>query len=176
MQTKKLIQTLAAGTVLAILSACSSHSGANGGAGSGEFDGANSQGLGGQSGFSGEENGTTYTTKAPHDQTYYFGFNDSSVNPKYVPSIQAQAKYLMANPGAHILIAGNTDDRGSSEYNIALGERRANSVAEIMQMTGTSMNQIRVISYGKEKPVALGHDDASYSLNRRDELTYESTK
>lgn len=169
-----MIQMLAAAAVVALLGACSSHSGANGG--SGDMDGSNSQGLGNESGFSGEENGATYTTKAPHDQTYYFAFNDSGVNPKYTPSIEAQAKYLMANPGAHILIAGNTDDRGSSEYNIALGERRANSVAEIMQMTGTSMNQIRVVSYGKEKPVALGHDDASYSLNRRDELTYESTK
>lgn len=172
MQTKKMMQMLAASAAIALLSACSSHSGANG---SGNMDGTSSQGLGDQSGFSGE-NGETYTTQAPHDQIYYFAFNDSSVNPKYVPSIEAQARYIMSNPGAHILIAGNTDDRGSSEYNIALGERRANSVAEIMQMTGASMNQIRVVSYGKERPVALGHDDASYSLNRRDELTYESTK
>lgn len=174
-QSKKLIQALVAGGVLALLSACSSHSGANGGA-MGDMDSASAQGLGGESGFAGEQEGVTYTTEAPHNQTYYFAFNDSSVNPKYTPSIEAQAKYLMANPGAHIMIAGNTDDRGSSEYNIALGERRANAVAEIMQMTGASMDQIRVVSYGKEKPVALGNDDASYSLNRRDELTYESTK
>lgn len=174
MINKKIIQVLAVSAALALLSSCSSNSGTNGG--SGEFDGANAQGLGEQSGFAGEQEGVTYTTEAPHNQTYYFAFNDSSVNPKYTPSIEAQAKYLMANPGAHILIAGNTDDRGSSEYNIALGERRANSVAEIMQMTGASMNQIRVVSYGKEKPVALGQDEASFSLNRRDELTYESMK
>ncbi len=172
--TKKLLPVLAMGAALALLNACSSNSGANGGAG--EFDGASAQGLGAQSGFAGEENGTTYTTEAPHNQTYYFAFNSSDVDQKYVPSIQAQAKYLTANSGAHILIAGNTDDRGSSEYNIALGERRANAVAEIMQMAGASMNQIRIVSYGKEKPVALGQDDASSSLNRRDELTYESTK
>ena len=174
MQTKKIIQLLVAGSVLAILNACSHSDGSAGGAG--QFDGASSQGIGGQSGFGDSSNGATYTTEAPHDQIYYFAFNDSGVDSKYVPSIEAQAKYLMANPGARILIAGNTDDRGSSEYNIALGERRANSVAEVMQMTGASMNQIRIISYGKEKPAALGHDDASYSLNRRDELTYESTK
>ncbi len=170
---KKLLPIAAMGAALVLLNACSSNSGANGGAG--EFDGASAQGLGGQSGFSGDENGATYTTQAPHNQTYYFAFNSSDVDQKYVPSIQAQAKYLMSHPGAHILVAGNTDDRGSSEYNIALGERRANAVAEIMQMAGASMNQIRIVSYGKEKPVALGHDDASYSLNRRDELTYEST-
>lgn len=170
--TKKLLPMLVMGAALALLNACSSNSGANGGAG--EFDGASAQGLGGQSGFSGEENGATYTTEAPHDQTYYFAFNSSDVEQKYVPSIQAQAKYLMSHPSAHIMIAGNTDDRGSSEYNIALGERRANAVAEIMQMAGVSMDQIRVVSYGKEKPAALGHDEASFSLNRRDELTYES--
>jgi len=172
--TKKIVQVLALGAVIALLGACSSNKGgANGAAG---YDGANAQGLGGQASFAGEEEGKTYTTKAPHNQIYYFAFDDSSVNPKYVPSIEAQAKYLISHPGAHILIAGNTDERGSSEYNIALGERRANSVAEIMRMTGASMNQIRVVSYGKEKPVALGHDDASFSLNRRAELTYEATE
>lgn len=175
MQTKKMIQMLVAGTAIALLTACS-HGSKNGSADGTGMDGASSQGIGSESGFSGSGNGETYTTEAPHNQIYYFGFDNSSVNPKYVPSIEAQARYLMSNPGARILIAGNTDDRGSSEYNIALGERRANSVAEIMQMTGASVNQIRIISYGKEKPVALGHDDASYSLNRRDELTYESTK
>ncbi len=171
---KKLLPVLAMGAALALLNACSSNSGANGGAG-GEYDSASAQGLGSQSGFGADANGATYTTEAPHNQTYYFAFNSSDVDQKYVPSIEAQAKYLMSHPGAHIMIAGNTDDRGSSEYNIALGERRANAVAEIMQMTGASMNQIRVVSYGKEKPVALGQDDASFSLNRRDELTYEST-
>lgn len=175
MHTKKLIQMIAAGALVALLGACSSNSGTSGEAG-GEMDAASSQGLGGEAGFGGEQEGVTYTTKAPHNQTYYFAYDDSSVNPKYMPSIEAQAKYLMANPGAKVVIEGNTDDRGSSEYNIALGERRANSVAEIMQMTGASMGQIRVVSYGKEKPVALGHDDASYSLNRRDEMKYESTK
>ena len=170
---KKFLPVLAMGAALVLLNACSSNSGANGGAG--EYNGASAQGLGDQSGFGADANGETYTTKAPHNQTYYFAFNSSDVDQKYVPSIEAQAKYLMAHPGAHSMIAGNTDDRGSSEYNIALGERRANAVAEIMQMTGASMNQIRVVSYGKEKPVALGHDDASFSLNRRDELTYEST-
>lgn len=174
MQLKKLSQLLVAGAVVAVLGACSS-SNPSGTAGAGDFDSASSQGLGDQSGFSGEREGETYTTKAPHNQIYYFAFNDSSVNPKYVPSIEAQAKYLVSHPGARILIAGNTDDRGSSEYNIALGEHRANSVAEIMQMAGVSMSQVRVVSYGKEKPVALGQDDASFSLNRRDDLTYEST-
>lgn len=173
MQCKKLFQLLAAGVVVAALGACSSTSGS--GANSSDFDNATAQGLGDQAGFTGEKEGVTYTTKAPHNQIYYFAFNDSTMNPKYVPSIEAQARYLMDHPGAHLVVAGNTDERGSSEYNIALGERRANSVAEIMQATGASMNQIRVLSYGKEKPVALGHDEASYSLNRRDDVTYETT-
>ena len=74
------------------------------------------------------------------------------------------------------MIAGHTDERGSREYNVALGERRANSVAELMRMSGVSRQQLRVVSYGKERPANLGHDEASHLQNRRVELTYEATR
>lgn len=137
---------------------------------------ASSHGLGQLNHFAGQEAGEMYTTQAPHNQIYLFTYDNSTLQQKYVPSVNAQADYLKANPGAHILIAGHTDERGSREYNVALGERRANSVAELMRMSGVSRQQLRVVSYGKERPANLGHDEASHLQNRRVELTYEATR
>ena len=75
-----------------------------------------------------------------------------------------------------MLIAGHTDERGSREYNIALGERRAETVASLLRMAGVSHQQMRVVSYGKERPLNLGHDDESHSQNRRVEFIYEATQ
>ncbi|MCP0914617.1 MULTISPECIES: peptidoglycan-associated lipoprotein Pal [Legionella] len=126
--------------------------------------------------FAGQEQGEIYTTQAPHNQIYLFNYDDSNLAAKYVPSVNAQAEYLKSHPGARILIAGHTDERGSREYNVALGERRANTVAQLMRMAGVSPQQMRVVSYGKERPVYFGHDEASHRQNRRVELTYEATR
>lgn len=133
-------------------------------------------GLGQLTHFAGQEAGEMYTTKAPHNQVYRFSYDDSTVAEKYVPSIHAQANYLKSHPNARILLAGHTDERGSREYNVALGERRANSVASIIRMAGVERHQVRVVSYGKERPINLGHDDESHAQNRRVELTYEETR
>lgn len=144
--------------------------------GSGSEGGLLARGLGDATGFSGQEAGEMYTTKAPHNQIYLFAYDDSNLAGKYVASVNAQADYLKSHPGARVLIAGNTDERGSREYNVALGEHRANTVADIMRMAGVSRNQMRVVSYGKERPANLGHDEASHAQNRRVELTYEATR
>jgi peptidoglycan-associated lipoprotein len=136
--------------------------------------GLSANGLGHLTHFSGQEPGEMYTTKAPHNQTYLFAYDNSSVASKYVASINAQAKYLKTHPTARVLLAGNTDERGSREYNVALGERRAKSVEHMMRMAGVDRHQLRVISYGKEKPVNLGHSDEAREQNRRVDLTYEA--
>ncbi len=138
--------------------------------------GLSAHGLGQSGGFSGQEAGEMYTTQAPHNQIYLFSYDNSALEQKYVASVNAQAEYLKSHPGARVLIAGNTDERGSREYNIALGERRANTVADILRMAGVDRSQVRVVSYGKERPANLGHDEASHAQNRRDELTYEATR
>lgn len=158
-----------------ILTACSSMPG-GGGASVGDADGASSQGLGRRVSFAGQESGESYTTRAPYNQVYLFAFDNSRVAAKYIPAIKAQAAYLVKHRNARIMLAGHTDERGSREYNVALGERRANSVADIMRMAGVSRNQIRVVSYGEERPVAFGHNDASFAKNRRVELTYEAIR
>ena len=79
----------------------------------------------------------------------------------------------MQHPEKHVAIEGNTDIRGSREYNIALGQRRANAVQNILRIQGVQASQIRTVSYGAEKPIAYGNTEAAYSLNRRDDLRYE---
>ena len=157
-----------------LITACSKTPG--GANGMGDNGGLSANGLGQSGGFSGQEAGEMYTTKAPHNQIYLFAYDDSGLNNKYVASVNAQAEYLKSHPGARVLIAGNTDERGSREYNVALGERRANTVADIMRMAGVDRQQMRVVSYGKERPANLGHDEESHAQNRRAELTYESTR
>jgi peptidoglycan-associated lipoprotein len=164
---------LVAGTVL--VAACSKNPGSADGAGMNDSD-ATAQGLGQMTHFAGQQPGESYTTQAPHNQLYLFSYDDSNLNPKYLPSVNAQAEYLKTHPGARVLLAGHTDERGSREYNVALGERRANTVADILRMAGVSRPQIRVVSYGKERPANYGHDDASHAQNRRVEFTYEATR
>ena len=160
-----------------LLASCSKAPGsASGSAGGGAEDGMSAHGLGQAGRFAGQEPGESYTTQAPHNQIYLFSYDSSSLNNKYVPSANAQAEYLKANPGARVLIAGHTDERGSREYNVALGEHRANTVAELMRMAGVGRQQIRVVSYGKERPANFGHDEASHLQNRRVELIYEATR
>ena len=144
--------------------------------GSAENGGAEAHGMGQLNHFAGQEAGEMYTTQAPHNQLYLFAYDNSTLAPKYIPSVNAQADYLKSHSGARVLIAGHTDERGSREYNVALGERRANTVAELMRMAGVSRQQVRVVSYGKERPINLGHDAASHAQNRRVELTYEATR
>lgn len=164
----KLILTTVASVVL--LASCSKNPG------SADMDGALAHGLGKITHFAGQEAGEMYTTQAPHNQIYLYSYDSSTLNSKYAASVNAQAGYLKTHAGARVLIAGHTDERGSREYNVALGERRANSVAELIHMAGVGRDQVRVVSYGKERPINLGHDDASHAQNRRVELTYEATR
>lgn len=165
---------LLAASVL-LVAACSKAPGSADGAGVSDA-GTSAQGLGQFTHFAGQEPGESYTTQAPHNQLYLFSYDESVLNSKYLPSVNAQAEYLKSHAGARVLVAGHTDERGSREYNVALGERRANTVADILRMAGVSRQQVRVVSYGKERPINLGHDAASHAQNRRVEFTYEATR
>ncbi len=102
----------------------------------------------------------------------YFTFDSSEVAADYLSIVTAHAEYLSANPGKSVVLEGHADERGSREYNIALGERRGLSVANLMKLQGVSASQIQVVSYGEEKPVDFGHDDVSWEKNRRVEIVY----
>jgi peptidoglycan-associated lipoprotein len=106
-------------------------------------------------------------------RTIYFMLDSSEVMPDFVTVISAHSQYLIANPSQHITLEGNGDERGSREYNIALGEQRAKSVASMMKARGVSENQLNVVSYGEEKPAVLGNNEAAWEKNRRVEVAYQ---
>ncbi|MBE0435024.1 MAG: peptidoglycan-associated lipoprotein Pal [Methylomicrobium sp.] len=105
--------------------------------------------------------------------TIYFMYDSSQVQQDFIPVIAAHAQYLLSHPTRRLTLEGHADERGSSEYNIALGEQRAKSVARMMKVQGVSESQLQVVSYGEEKPAVDGHDESAYQLNRRVELLYQ---
>ncbi|CAB3796740.1 Peptidoglycan-associated lipoprotein [Paraburkholderia caffeinitolerans] len=106
-------------------------------------------------------------------RSVYFDFDSYSVKDDYQSLLQAHAQYLKTHPQRHVLIQGNTDERGSSEYNLALGQKRAEAVRRVLALDGVGDSQMEAVSLGKEKPVAAGHDEASWSQNRRADLVYQ---
>lgn len=104
----------------------------------------------------------------------YFAFDQSTIPSAAFATLRAHADYLSSHPNAKIRLEGNTDERGTREYNIALGERRAKSVSQYLRVQGVSSSQIQVVSYGEEKKAAYGHDAMSWAKNRRVEINYLS--
>ena len=102
----------------------------------------------------------------------YFEYDSSEIRSDYRSTIEAHALYLQQNPNTSIILEGHADERGSREYNLALGERRAKTVKQQMLLLGANSNQIRLVSYGEERPASDGHDDASWQQNRRVEILY----
>jgi peptidoglycan-associated lipoprotein len=106
------------------------------------------------------------------ERTIYFDFDSANLDDHSRAVVEAHARYLAANPGVKVVLEGHADERGTREYNLALGERRAKAVAQLMETLGVSPAVISPISYGEEKPVAMGHDESAWHLNRRVEILY----
>ena len=107
-------------------------------------------------------------------RSVYYPFDVSVVQVNDKPIVEAHAKYLSKHPEQKVRLEGNCDERGSNEYNLALGQRRADSVKKLLQAGGVKDNQISTISYGEEKPKSTGHDETSWSQNRRTDLNYNA--
>lgn len=107
-------------------------------------------------------------------RSIYFDYDQYAVKPEYANLVQAHSKYIAGNKTKKVLIQGNTDERGGSEYNLALGQKRAEAVRKAMVLLGTPDAQLEAVSYGKEKPKAMGHDEAAWAENRRDDIVYIS--
>lgn len=180
---KKLAQLLVVSGAVVFIAACSTTGdGASvdngtgmGGAGAG---GAQTSGAGDNSGFANSDGRFGGADSLdPHymqvgDQKYYFDFDRSDVHPKYLPSIQVQADYLNQHNNAKVLLEGYTDPRGSREYNVALGQRRADAVAAALKADGVNPSQLRTVSYGAEKLASTDHTEEGYALDRRVHLVY----
>lgn len=104
--------------------------------------------------------------------TIYFAFDQYNVDAKGQATVNHYARYLSSKPALTAVLEGHCDERGSSEYNMALGERRANAVRDALVVAGIPAQRIRVVSFGEEKPAAEGHDETSWALNRRVELKF----
>jgi len=146
---------------------------------SGNADGSSTSGVSDDSAVQGTElgaegagatSGTAGDLLSQHQ--VYFEYDSSAISEESKQLIEAHAAYLVNNPGITVMLEGNTDERGTREYNLALGERRANAVSKMMQVLGVGSSNIQTVSYGEERPVALGQDEASYSQNRRVEIVY----
>ena len=104
----------------------------------------------------------------------YFEFDSAAIRNEDRATIQAHAEYLSQHSSASVVLEGHTDERGSREYNIALGERRAKAVRQLLLFQGAVASQLQTVSYGEESPVAIGHDEDAWQQNRRVEIIYKT--
>jgi peptidoglycan-associated lipoprotein len=126
----------------------------------------------GSSNLSSEEQARLQMQELQKNNIVYFGLDKYDVSSEFAQMLDAHAAFLRNNPSYKVTVEGHADERGTPEYNIALGERRANAVKMYLQGKGVSADQISIVSYGKEKPAVLGHDEAAYAKNRRAVLVY----
>jgi peptidoglycan-associated lipoprotein len=149
-------------------------------AGGATTSGLGGTGVGGTTGAGGAVGAGTGTGGSPlrdpanilSKRSVYFDFDSFVVKDEFRPLVEAHARYLVANRGTRMIIQGNTDERGSREYNIALGQKRADAVKRTMTLLGAQEAQIESVSFGKEKPKNPGHDESAWAENRRADIVY----
>jgi peptidoglycan-associated lipoprotein len=106
-------------------------------------------------------------------RSIFYDLDQYDIKDQYKPLVEAHARYLRDNPGRKMLIQGNTDERGSREYNVGLGQRRSDGVKRMMLLLGARENQIESVSLGEEKPRSEGHDEQAWSQNRRSDILHQ---
>lgn len=170
--------TAAALLVLAALAGCSSSVPLNEGKAQIESRDPNAAGAGGAGAAgAGQSHVTPVDVGADKNaavdnvpRVVYFDFDSYVVKDEYRPVVEANAKRLSTNPKLHIVVEGHTDERGGSEYNLALGQKRAEAVVKSMVTLGANDKQLEAVSFGKERPAVQGSDEAAWAKNRRAEL------
>jgi len=140
----------------------------SGGDGSGSVTTTGASSLGEINGIAIDQDGSP-----DYVRTVYFEYDSSEVRSEFIPLISAHGELLASDSNRRVVLEGHADERGSREYNIALGERRAISVRRLLLSSGASNNQIRLVSYGEERPAVIGHDESAWNKNRRVEIRYE---
>jgi peptidoglycan-associated lipoprotein len=116
------------------------------------------------------------TVAEPSKRSVYYEFDRYDVKDEYRALVEAHARYLREHPQVQIAVQGNADERGSREYNLALGQRRSEGVKKMLTLLGVTERQVEATSFGEEKPSAVGHDEASWAQNRRSDVVYERGK
>lgn len=171
----RLLSIASVGLAALALAACSTTptkgpAGAGAAAGTGADNGASASGMNGSGSMS--ESALYAGKPTAEDSTVYFDFDSFMVKPEYRPMLKKNSDFLEANTQRHVVVEGNTDARGSREYNIALGERRANAVRDVLLANGVSSDQVTVVSYGEERPAVEGTGESVWAKNRRAVLDY----
>ena len=163
MEMLKFGKFAALSLALAVAVGCSSKGGDNSGEGAVDPNAGYNAGNSGVDGSLSEEAALRAIT------TFYFEYDSSDLKPEAMRALDVHAKDLKGN-GARVVLEGHADERGTREYNMALGERRAKAVQRYLVLQGVSPAQLEVVSYGEERPVATGNDEQSWAQNRRVEL------
>ena len=171
---KKFLLVLGAAALLTVSACHRSDTVADAGATGTEVSsntGANTAGNGGGGGI------TVTPEEAARRQlmqqlVVYFDYDQADIKPEFNDLLAAHGRQLVANPSMNLRLEGHTDERGSREYNIGLGERRAQAVRRVLMLQGATANQLSTVSYGEERPAATGSDEEAWRLNRRVELAY----
>jgi peptidoglycan-associated lipoprotein len=171
---------LVAGVAVLGLAGCSGSDTLPGGGADGDIFGSGGAGDGSSITTSGEGgNGRIgeFAQDVPQDLlgnlVVYFEFDRSEIRADFNDMLAAHGRYLASNPNAHVRLEGHADERGSREYNVGLGERRALAVRQILLLQGATSSQVSTVSYGEERPAVFGSDEESYGLNRRVEIVYQ---
>jgi peptidoglycan-associated lipoprotein len=145
---------------------------AGGTAGGATTSGVTTSGIGGTAAGGGLSPALKDPKNILSKRTIYFDYDSFVVKDDYRAQVEAHAKYLQTTRAANITLQGHTDERGSREYNIALGQKRADAVKQLMRVLGATEIQIETVSFGKEKPKSDGHDESAWAQNRRVEIIY----
>jgi len=184
------LRALAVGLVGLMLVACSAQpkkpgEGEGAAAGTGAEAGAETAGAGGAGGFGGTAiegaGGAAAGAVDPLDdpnsllakRVIYFDYDSSVVRDEFSPVMEAHASYIADHPNVRVTLEGHADERGTREYNLGLGERRAQAVQQFLLLMGASQSQINAVSYGEERPIATGSDESAWQQNRRVEIVYQ---
>lgn len=172
MKLNVCLKFLALALASALIVGCSKPKDNEGGAG--VDDETMTSGVGSYSSFTGSSLTPEEAEALRQQRVFYFAYDSSSVSSEDIRAIEAHAYYLVHHPNARVRVEGHTDSRGSREYNIALGERRAQAVARILFLAGVESHQVAVVSYGAEKPAVQGMNEDAWRYNRRAEIIYEA--
>lgn len=172
MQTTTLYKSLGLVLGALLLTACASKGDINEGAS--QFEDTQDQATQAvdDARLSGEEMQAEAEAALRSQTVFYFDFDQSSIKEDGKQALKAHAKYLVANGSAKLTLEGHADERGTTEYNLALGERRSMSVRSFLMSNGAKAEQVKVVSYGEERPAVMGHSEEVYSQNRRVEVKY----
>lgn len=120
--------------------------------------------------------GLAASTAAPAERSVYFEFDEATLARQYLDVVERQGQYLSRNAALKVRVEGHTDERGGTEYNLALGQRRAEAVRKALELYGVKAAQIEAVSFGEERPRSRDHDEAAWAQNRRADITYSAAR